>query len=647
MSEKSKKPSSEPEKDHAYNPKKFWEDLVNGASTTVSEVLNNKGEAAKGEIRPDPADLSQEVGSFADWLRHKNKGPVTVELIPLKENDADQVVSVVSLQESGLLGQNYLLAFGSVADETLTSLLQELGTASKEVKYAGIALLAQSWPPTRFDLEKEISLLVRADRVRLGKDTAAADYLNDWLAEYSKSARFDKKELIKANPSETTQQGSKGGLFIGREEPLAVLTGKILSTSPTDAATNPAWIFSIAGEGGIGKSYLLKQVQARCGPRMVYASLDHTDLDKEQAVEESENGLIGLMSGLARRLRENGCRTPHFEELHKKYLTAQNRLTKPTDNTTETLKGVREALGGTDAKSFSKAAAKQFRKLEFLKFVPGVINITGTIAEVGFGIYDRYSRDEQLKADAILNQEAVEDLTAALVQDLAKFVGEERKKYYLWRRPVLVLDTYELIGPLANQWLRTRLIKSPVFRKLEPVVIVAGRYDLTHLDTRWTELQPEVQVLRLTPFDREATTLYLQKLQGGKPQKAAQIYKLAGGSPLFLNLVATTNSEEEAVRRLKERILEEFEPTWHNLFVEMAVPDGFNLETIQRLLKLEGKADSDDSAREIYNYLQQASFVEGRGGRLHYLPGVRRVLMRYGELESPTKVAQIRAALEA
>jgi hypothetical protein len=234
----------------------------------------------------------------------------------------------------------------------------------------------------------------------------------------------------------------------------------------------------------------------------------------------------------------------------------------------------------------------------------------------------------------------VKTLTTALVEDLTEFVEAQRKKYYLWRRPVIVLDTYELIGALADQWLRTAFLNNLQVEQLEPVIIVSGRYDIFRLNSRWTELQDKLQLIELKHFNESESLAYLKKLSVSDPERAKNLYELTNGLPLFLSLASKMSSEEAATRVLYERILEEVDTQWHQLFTDMAVPDGFNLDTVEKVL------GNKEAARAGYTQLSEATFVEGRAGVLHYLPGVRRVLLRYGELESPARVQEVKAKLQ-
>jgi hypothetical protein len=581
----------------------------------------------KAKALPDPNEdkLSKEGQAFVAWLRGKNKGGVSVEL-PDIDGDGTTDFAVVRLRESGFLAHNYLFGFVTQPTNAVTDWLIRRVNANEKEKYAGIAVVAEEWSPTRYGLDKEIGVFVLRDRVRLGKDSAAENYVSDWLAEYTRTPKFEKKDLQDDRAEQEARKTGRTPLFIGREREMETVGHSITATG--DYGTHLPWIFSIWGEGGNGKSYFLDTLRQRYAPRMAFANVDH------QIVEGDEDGLLGLITEIARDLKDNGCPTPNFEKVNKDYRSAQNRANQSERNTTEIAKNVKDTLGSDEAKKIAGFAGK-LKPLGFLKNVPGILNIGGTIVEVGFGIYDRVSQEQQAKNDAVIKSRPVQVYTEALVRDIEHFTKEQRKKYYLTRRPVIVFDTYELIGSLADEWLRACFLKQPGIQSVEPLILIVGRYELMRFNSRWSEYQSALRTIRLAGFDRENSLRYLKALGVDDPAQAAELYELTQGSPLFLSLAANLGSRERAIKVLAERILEEIEPQWRTLFIEIAIPETFNLETVERVLG--GRGDT----QAAYQRLALATFVEPNGNQLRYQSGVRSVLRRYAELENAPRFAEL------
>jgi hypothetical protein len=134
---------------------------------------------------------------------------------------------------------------------------------------------------------------------------------------------------------------------------------------------------------------------------------------------------------------------------------------------------------------------------------------------------------------------------------------------------------------------------------------------------------------------------YLEKLDIHEPEKVRDLYHWTGGLPLFLSRAASLSTEEKAVKVLSDHILEEVEPQFREAFLDMAIPDGFNFEVVRRVL---GTGD-DEQAKAVLQRLCEASFVEEQGGKLHFLPTVRQVFLRYDELKRPERVAQVHVGL--
>jgi hypothetical protein len=364
----------------------------------------------------------------------------------------------------------------------------------------------------------------------------------------------------------------------------------------------------------------LNLIQQNYAPRLLAAPLDHVDY------AEAKADLINLLAILAARFRNAGCPTPGFDKL-----SGQLALdSAEADNKRQKGKLAREVgrvVSGPAARKIALQLSKTFNKFWFVKHVPGLIGVGASLLEIGVGLFGQLTEEQQAEINTLLGSRPVQDLTQTLIADLAEFVNRQRRKYYLWRRPLLVFDTYEQAGPVVDQWLRTVLLANPAFRVLEPVVLIAGRFELLTYDSRWSDFQAGLRNFHLQPFDFNETTEYLKKLGVTDPNRIANLYELTGGLPLFLHLAANLTSEANIVRVLAERLLEEVEPQWRSAFLEMAGPDGFNLETVRRYTNPKSQAEP------FFEELTQASFVEYRGNLWHFLPAVRRIFLRYRELK--------------
>lgn len=529
---------------------------------------------------------SELAGDLAGYLERGQKGETKIQKCTLELVDGEADRREIRLTEPGMLGQTYRFLFLPRAEGQLVNVT-----------------IALEWPPDRFELPEDVSVFIWNDGVQLGPRGAAADYVSMWLADLL-GFRFESLELCESRKSRAGLEAPR--LFVGRERETQRIVE--LAARPNPSAQDP-WIVSLTALGGTGKSYFLRQVQHRLGRRALFALVDHQSC--EGCEHSLERGLVSLLQSLALGFQGDGCSTTRFDKLYTRY----QRQGRPETPASGLMHYARKAVEIGSGK-----------------------NPLLTVAEAGWQAVDAVAGEVQAETDALATNSWVRRLTAALVQDLAAFVAKQRKSYYLWRRPVLVLDSYELLALLADTWLRTVLLANPAFQALRPLVVLASRHELLRVNSRWSEYQGAVEQMSLQPFDPQEAARFLDLLgQSGNES----LVELTGGSPLFLSLVARSPSREVAVRTLVERMLEEVEPAWRDLVLDMALPEELDLDRLQRL-----HPDLPEP-RRAFERLLKLTFITAREGRWAYAPAVRKALLAYLELESPQRKSELLARLNA
>ncbi|MBN9389774.1 MAG: hypothetical protein J0I20_17235 [Chloroflexi bacterium] len=566
------------------------------------------GKLHRGEV-PN-YELAELAGLFGSWLEKQKRGEVSTSSLTVEGLPVFQI----TLKESGFLGGTYLFIFAATNTPPLDAYARSQKTGAKD--FSGIALVLQTWDARRFSLEKEWSYFVWCDSARLGKGGAAADYLSAWLVDLT-GRQFEKRDLLEDEPRHRAP-AHPDATFTGRGEILDVISRSLLSTDL--AGQGLPWLFSLSSVGGAGKSYLLNLIRQTYAPRLLSVRLDHLDYG------EANNDLLNLLGLVAARFRQAGCPTPGFDKLYRQLTQSADEAEKKRKKI-DFARQVGQVVSGATARKIALQLSKTFNKFWFVKHVPGIIGVGASVIEIGLGLFGQLTQEQQAEIDTLLGSQPVQDLTHTLIKDVARFVNQQQEKYYLWRRPLLVFDTYEQAGPVIDQWLRTVLLASPAFRVLEPVVLVAGRFELLTYDSRWSEFQGSLRSFRLQPFNYNETAEYLYKLGITEPRRVANLYELTGGLPLFLHLAANLNSEATIIKVLAERLLEEVDPDWRAGFLEMAVPDGFNLETVRKYTNPKSQAEP------FFDVLRAASFSEYRGGMWHFLGPVRQTFLRYREMK--------------
>jgi hypothetical protein len=483
--------------------------------------------------------------------------------------------------EPGLLARRFVFVFGPTA----------------EAMAGNVAYVVSSWPPDRFEVDPQLSLFVWNRGLRLGPRTAAADYVSLWIKSWLGFV-FEGRELVARPPGVGPR-----GLFVGRRAEMERL-GQVLD----DHSADRKWIVSLTAHGGTGKSYFLERFERRYQARILFAHIDHQNVE---AAGGTLTTLTSLIAALASRFAAAGCATPRFDKAYARFVLTLKAEPPPVES----------GLTGLMRKAVRSGS--------------GLLPAFGA-AEASLKLYDSLSEEARKESEALANNSWIQKLTAAMVADLKPFVEKQQADYLLWRRPVLVFDTYELLAVIADTWLRVCLLKNPAFQALGPVVITAGRHSLLRIDTRWSEHQEAILPLPLRPFDEAQSREYFEAL-GASPEQIENYLPLTGGLPLFISLVADCNSTDAAVRLLAGRVLEEIEPEWRSPFFAAAVPEGFNRDILSRVI--------EGDPQPLYERLTRCTFVESQQGLWHFAPLVRTLLVRSLELESPERLREIRARL--
>lgn len=558
--------------------------------TTAAHVASNTGQRAvlKFASRTGDRELPvktplQLADSFSQWLERRHKGQVDRKGSSLELTSGQEARQEVWLREPGILGQTYRFVFLPRADGQLEK---------------GVVYVALSWPPERQELSPGVSLFIWEDGVQLGAAGAAADYLSMWLVD-ELGFRFEALDLCEPG----RPRSALNRLYVGREPELARLTE--LACRPDPGPEQP-WLVCLTGLGGSGKSYFLRQLKQRLSRRVLFAMVDHQNC--EGCDQSLEQGLISLLQSLALSLNGDGCPTPHFDRLYIR------KVRTPEDS----------------------GVSRYVRKA--VEFGAGR-NPLMSLANAGWQAVDSVAEELQAEADALASNSWVRRLTAELLVDLAEWTRQQRKRYYLWRRPVLVLDTYELLSILADTWLRVVWLGSPQLAEIQPLLILAGRHDLLRVNSRWSEFQGILTTLPLRPFSVEETRRFLE-LHRGDPAQAESLLELTGGHPLFLSLVAGSASREMAVKTLVERLLEEVEAGYRDLVLDMAVPAEFNLDLVSQL------HPELEEPRRAFERLLKLTFAEAEAGKWRYSSSVRSIFLAYLALESPERLERLKQQVQ-
>lgn len=215
-------------------------------------------------------------------------------------------------------------------------------------------------------------------------------------------------------------------------------------------------------------------------------------------------------------------------------------------------------------------------------------------------------------------------LTAAISAALGVADGEGLAALRGQDAPVLLLDTYELLGPL-DDWIRDSLLPQLPERS---IVVLAGRRPPApgwRADPAWDQLLRVVALRDLQSEDARA----LLSLRGVDVARQDEALRISRGHPLALVLVADVLQQQqdderfaleeapEVIETLLDRFLREVPSDRHRRALYAAAHVGVATEGLLR------DAVDSGAAAELFDWLRSLSFTEPlpRGVAVHGLVG--------------------------
>jgi hypothetical protein len=394
--------------------------------------------------------------------------------------------------------------------------------------------------------------------------------------------------------------------FIGRVDDL---------TAFRTSLTNPdadEMIFSVSGQGGVGKTTLLKEFDRITKEyNMVVAYVDEgSQINPVTDVPES-------LYRLANSLEQQGGK---FEKFYERYKTFRQKR--------QELEADPEAPSGIVA-GISKFGTKAL--LSSVKAIPtvgaamdGLIDIDGTADKVGelasYALTKFRNKDE---VKLVLEPEEV--LTPLWLEGLNQIASE--------KAVVLLLDTFEQTGKFLDDWLRALL--NGRYGDLDNFrLCIAGRDPLNR--NLWADLEQFIVRSPLEPFSESETRQYLTQKGISSEDVIAEILRLSGdgsgGSlPALVSMMAQSapTSPNAVVDRCEdavERFLKwETDEKKRQLARTASVPRILNADVIEVL------------AENQFDWLKTCDFVIEHPEGWQYHSVVREQMLRYQRKESPRK----------
>ena len=568
--------------------------LVRSAGQSAKTVGGRASLTFSGDVEEAPEQTVRELAeSLTRWLVEEHGGTTDLQkqkpsTIELTEDTSTSESFVVNLEEPGLMGRRLRFIFR----ETVLSHFEDNLPVTDESFHSQV-LIALRWPHHLNTEPEDLVCLLWDHATAIGERNAARDVAQSWIKSelggtFCQRRVFnDKAKLSKVTPTVP---------IYARDQEME--KAERLLVTPIERGQT-AGILSLSAPGGTGKSYFLKALRSVVQARTCWAAVDHQGLTEG----ESEAGVVArLLADLAKQLEEQSLTMDDFSKEFRAY---KQRTESESGEPTGLLRHLRKA---------AETAA-------------GINPVLGA-ASAGVMFFTSWGQELKEVSEAIAKDDDIKALTDAFRNDLLENTAYERERFLMWRRPVLVFDTYEWLAPLIDTWLRTILVADDFFEKTGAMVILAGREHLLRTDTRWSEHQHAISSVSLEPFDEETSSEYLRTL-GCEESRLKALFELTEGSPLFLSLVAQIQDDDEAIAILSQRILEEVKTEYRPHFLRAALLSSFDKTSIASLFD-----DLDDSAQtELLDRLKKATFTIARDGKRGFIPSVQKILSRTHLLE--------------
>jgi hypothetical protein len=399
-------------------------------------------------------------------------------------------------------------------------------------------------------------------------------------------------------------------MFVGREEFLATFRYNLAL-----APANWCFLLNVWGQGGIGKSTLLRQfrkIADEAGFITAYTC-------------ETETSVTEVMGRLAEQIEQKGGKLGQFSERYKVYRQKKQELEADPE--------APQSFSAFLGRSLAKAG------LGLAKQTPGSGAITPFLDEESIATQasewaSYVAKKLGNKDEVLLIQEPVEVLTPLFLQELSELANRANL--------MLLFDTYERTLPFLDDWFQEILEGRYGDLPINIILIISGREELDR--NRWIDYEGSIARLALHPFTEDEAKQYLVRKGTTDPQIVDAILRLSGRLPL---LVATLASESpidpqqigDASGTAVERFLKWVDNSQQRqIALDAALPRILNQDIIT-LLSME------NTAGDLFRWLKQMPFVAEHLNGWIYHDIVRTQMMRHKKLTSPKSWASTHAKL--
>ena len=410
--------------------------------------------------------------------------------------------------------------------------------------------------------------------------------------------------------------------FVGRRGELAVFRDTF-ARDPEEP--DFPFLFHVRGNGGVGKSTLVRQWQttAREQASVVTAFLDD---DVHDAIE--------AMEAVSARLGQQGHPLKKFDKQLALYRQRRHQAESATPAPAPVPGEPGAAEPGQGVASPSSVLAAQVG-LVGLGMLPGVGAFTGAVdpQQVALGadrVRSMLTMRLRSHEDVQLVMHPVAGLTPVFLEDLAE-VSERCE------RVVLFFDVYERTGPVLDAWLHS-VVFGEEYGSL-PVNVQLVLSGQLRLDPQvWGNRLGYVTEVHLDVFSEEEARTLLATHGVTDGPSVELVLRLSGRLPLLVDMLARSESSDsgtgDGIADPSETAVERFlrwEPDTARR--EAALVCALPLQLDEDVYR----AAVPDEAAAGYAWLRGLAFVGAQAGRCRYHDVVRAAMLRLQRTRSPAR----------
>ena len=383
--------------------------------------------------------------------------------------------------------------------------------------------------------------------------------------------------------------------FVGTEEQINLFRRNLELSLDNDQRR---FIFSVFGQGGVGKTTLLGQYRKIAeGIKVVTALTD----DEERSVPEA-------MARLAQHFEKQNYKLEKFSERYKVYRQKKQEL----ESDPEAPQGFSAFLGQAVAKGGLKLAKQVPVAGAAMDFVDADAFASQAGEWTSFVAKKLTNKDE-----VRLVQEPLEVLTPLFFKEIAEIADNSDL--------ALFFDTYERTDDFLDSWLLDIFDGRYGEIPANILFIIAGRQELDK--NHWANYEGLIARFPLEPFTEEEAKQYLARKGITDNQVIKVILNLSGCFPLLLaTLAAEVPNDPSKIGDSSGTAVERFlkwvdDPKRREVALNAAIPLCINEDILGQLQGEEGKA--------LFNWLKEMPFVNERHDGWVYHDVVRTQMLRY------------------